>query len=59
LKRRYPRTPNQAIDGVLPLHILCAQICNKHARIQEVQHSPQCEEIPYLQVSRRKYTSTT
>ena len=57
-KRRYPRTPSQSIDGVLPLHNLCAKICNKHGRVQEVQHSSQCEESPYLQLHTRKDPST-
>ena len=35
-QRRYSRTPSQAIDGVFPLHNLCAEICDKHGRIQKL-----------------------
>ena len=58
-QRRYPRIPSQAINGVLPLHSLCAQICDKYGRIQKVKYNPQCEESSYLQLSRRKYPYTT
>ena len=58
-QRRYPRTPSQAIDGVFPLHNLHAQICDKYGRIEKVQYSPWCEEISYLQLSRRKDPNKT
>ena len=49
-KGRYPRTPCQAIDGVLPLHNLCTQVCNQHGRVNKMKHSSQCKESPYLQL---------
>ena len=32
-KKRHPRTPCPAIDGVLPLQNLCTQVCNQYGGV--------------------------
>jgi hypothetical protein len=58
-KGRYPGTPCEAINGVLPLYNIYTQVCNQHGGVQEVQHSSRCKEIPHCQLKRRKDLITT
>ena len=59
LKRRYPGTPCEAIDGVLPLYNICTEVCNQHGGVQEMQHCPRYKESTHLQLKRGKYIITT
>ena len=52
--RRYPRTPCNTVDGVLPLFSICTQICGNYGGVQEMKYIPWCQECPHLQPQRGK-----
>ena len=49
-KRRHPRDPREAIDGVLPLHRVCANVCDQYGGVPEMKHHTRHKESPYLQL---------